>query len=373
MNEIVPLQYYKLVYHWTIFAICILTSLYYQANPGCTKLLRKNSVIFPFLFAIILIIYIGLRECSWLFWDMMLYRHLWTITDADSYSFFFSFRSEWFFSLVVAFSKKMVPDVQFFFLLVAIIYIGCQFWACKRLLWENVWLAILFVFFSYQFFPFATNGIRNGMGAAFIMLSISFFCDRNKIGFIIGSFFFLIALGCHRSLIVPMAALMVSLFVIKDIKYAIYIWLICIVLSIFTGSTFLNMMTGMGFDDRMSTYSAAGEKTMSQFSHTGFRWDFLLYSAMPVWLAWYVRYKGIVDRTFTLLANTYIIANSFWVMVCRVAYSNRFAYLSWFMYGLVMAYAVVRVPIWKNQDRAAGNILMAHSIFTMIMFMIGRF
>ena len=373
MNELVPLQYYKSVYHWTFFVICLLTSLYYQSNPGCTKLLRKNSAFLPFLFTLVVIFYIGLRECSWMFMDMMLYRHIWNISDPNSYVFLFDLKSEWFFSFVVATTKTLVPDVQFFFWTVAAIYAGCQFWACKRLLWENVWLAILFVLFSYQFFPFATNGIRNGMGAAIVMLAISFFCDRNTKGFLIGTLLFFVALGCHRSLIVPMFALMVSLFIIKDIKYAIYIWLVCIVLSLFTGSTFLNMMTGLGFDDRMTTYSSASEKTMSQFSHTGFRWDFLLYSAMPVWLTWYVRYKGILNRTFSLLANTYIIANSFWVIVCLVAYSNRFAYLSWFMYGLVIAYAVVRVPIWKNQDRVAGQILLAHSIFTMIMFMIGRF
>ena len=106
---------------------------------------------------------------------------------------------------------------------------------------------------------------------------------------------------------------------------------------------------------------------MSNFSRIGFRWDFLLYSAMPVWLAWYVRYKGIINQTFNLLANTYIIANSFWILVCRVAYSNRFAYLSWFMYALVIAYAVIRLPIWDDQDRVAGRILLAHSVVTVFL------
>ena len=103
--------------------------------------------------------------------DMMLYRHIWNISDPNSYVFLFDLKSEWFFSFVVATTKTLVPDVQFFFWTVAAIYAGCQFWACKRLLWENVWLAILFVLFSYQFFPFATNGIRNGMGAAIVMLA----------------------------------------------------------------------------------------------------------------------------------------------------------------------------------------------------------
>lgn len=372
MIELLPVRYYTMVFYWTMFAICVLTSLYYQASPGCVKLYRKNSLFLPFLWALVLIVYIGLRPCSWVFMDMMLYRHLWGITDASSIQFSFNLRSEWFFTLVTVVCKNLVPDVQFWFLILELIYIGCQFWACKKLMWENVWLAIMFVFLSYQFYAYGTNGLRNGLATAILMLSISFFCDRNKIGFLIGSALFIMAMGCHRSVVMPMAAVLVSLFVIKDIKYAVYIWLGCIVISLFSGNIFLNFLSGLGFDNRMESYTNASERVMSTFSHTGFRWDFLIYSAMPVWLAWYVRRLGIQDKTFSILANTYIIANSFWILVCRVAFSNRFAYLSWFMYALVLAYAVIRIPIWKNQDRVAGQILLAHSLFTIIMFVIGK-
>lgn len=154
---------------------------------------------------------------------------------------------------------------------------------------------------------------------------------------------------------------------------AIYLWFGCIVISLIAGGTFQNLFISIGFDERMSSYSSIEDDSMSAFSHTGFRWDFLLYSAMPVLLAMVVRNKGIYDSNFTLLANTYIIANSFWVLVCRVAFSNRFAYLSWFLYALVIAYAVIRIPIWNNQDRIAGWILIAHTSFTFIMFLIQRF
>ena len=262
--------------------------------------------------------------------------------------------------------------LQFWLGIVDLIYIGCQFWACKKLLWENVWVSILFVFYSFQFFTYGTNGLRNGMACSLMFLSIAYFCDRNRKGNLIGFLLFVVALACHRSVIVPIAALMVSMYIIKDLKLAIYIWFGCIVLSLIAGGTFQNIILGLGFDERMSEYSSVGEKTMSEFSRTGFRWDFLLYSAMPVLLAMIVRNKGINDSSFTLLASTYIIANSFWVLICRVAFSNRFAYLSWFLYALVIAYAVVRIPIWKNQDRAAGWILIAHSSFSLFMYVFMR-
>lgn len=372
MIEIIPVQIYSKVFYWVMFVICLLTGIYYQDSKGCEKLLRQNSAIIPFLFSFLLIVYIGFRPISWAFGDMPLYNHKWNITEVDSIDLFFDYESEWFFEFLIRICKLLVQDSQFWFFVVELFYIGCQFWACKKLLWENVWLAIMFVFFSYQFFTFGTNGLRNGMGTAIMMLSLSFFAERSKIGFTIGVLLFIIAMGCHRSVIIPMAALMVSLFVIKKVKSALYIWIGCIILSLFFGGFFQGLFASLGFDSRMSDYSNSSEVIMNQFSHVGFRWDFLLYSSMPVLLAWYVQRLGVSDKTFTLLANTYIIANSFWILVCRVAYSNRFAYLSWFMYALVIAYAVIRLPIWKNQDKKTGQILIVHSLFTIFMYIIGR-
>ena len=373
MLDFVPLQYYKIILYATLFTICLFTSLYYQSNPGCEKLMKKGTIILPFFLSIVLTLYIGLRESNWYFWDMMLYRHLWNITDVSTYQIQFNLRSEWFFSTIVFLCKLAVNDVQFFFLIVALIYVGCHFWVCKRLLWENVWLAVLFLFFSFQFYAYATNGIRNGLGAAIMLLAISFFSKRNTMGYIAGFILFVLAFGCHRSIILPMAALMISMFVVKDIKYSVAIWLSCILISLFVGNAFLNFLSGIGFDERIASYAGSMEResTRAKFSHIGFRWDFLLYSAMPVWIAWYVRYKGIFDRTFYLIANTYILANSIWILLIRVSFTNRFAYLSWFLYALVIAYAVIRIPIWKNQDRVAGQILLAHSSFTLLMYFWG--
>jgi len=372
MIDIFPIDYYTKIFYWTMFVFCTLTVLYYHDSKGCVKLLRQNSILLPLLLSTVLIFFIGLRPISWIFSDMVLYRHRWNIIDTDLYVSNFGLGSEWFFDTVMIMCKKTVPDAQFCFLVIDIFYIGCQLWACKKLLWENVWLAIMFVFFSYQFFTYGTNGLRNGMGCALMMLSISYFCDRSKLGFFVGFLLFILAMGCHRSVLVPMTALVASLFVIKDINKAIIIWLGCIVLSLLAGNSIMGFFENLGYDNRMSDYSTISDNLQSQFSHIGFRWDFLLYSTMPISLAWYIRRLGVQDKTFTILANTYILANSFWVLVCRAAFSNRFAYLSWFMYALVIAYAVIRIPIWKDQDRKASQILFAHSFFTIFMFVIGR-
>jgi hypothetical protein len=77
-------------------------------------------------------------------------------------------------------------------------------------------------------------------------------------------------------------------------------------------------------------------------------------------------------RVFNILATTYVLANSFWVMVIKAAFSNRFAYLSWFLYPVVLAYAVIRLHIWEDQDKKAGLILVLHAGFTIIMHLLGK-
>lgn len=95
------------------------------------------------------------------------------------------------------------------------------------------------------------------------------------------------------------------------------------------------------------------------FSHTGFRWDFLIFSAVPIWWGWHVtnRLKS-KDRSYEIVLNTYILANSIWVMVSRAAFSNRFAMLSWFLYFLVMAYPLLKFELYKNQGGRISIVLI---------------
>src|SRR5690606_344375 len=103
-------------------------------------------------------------------------------------------------------------------------------------------------------------------------------------------------------------------------------------------------------DNRATNY-LSGQVDTSLFASTGFRWDFLLYSAVPVFTGWYYIYKKkYYDRHYNLLYATYLIANSFWILVIKANYSNRFAYLSWFMMGLVIVYPLLKKYIVSKQQ-----------------------
>ena len=216
------------------------------------------------------------------------------------------------------------------------------------------------------------NGIRNGMACSLVMLGISCVVSTVKKEKIVGVLLCLLAFFIHRSTALPIMALGAALLWVKSPRVAIGFWCASIVISLLAGNMIGDFIGALGFDDRMSGYLGAqsDEQTMVQFSSTGFRFDFLLYSAMPVLMTWYVTIKrNFEDRTFNVIAITYILANSFWIMVIRAAYSNRFAYLSWFLYPIVIAYPLLRFRLWDDQDRKTAIILLLYEGFTFTMFL----
>jgi len=107
-----------------------------------------------------------------------------------------------------------------------------------------------------------------------------------------------------------------------------------------------------------------------QFSSTGFRWDFLLYSAIPVYLGYhYIVKRGYKNKMYIQLFNTYLVANAFWILVIRASFSNRFAYLSWFLLPIVLIYPLLLKNFWPHQYPKIGLMLVLHFLFTYIMFL----
>ena len=77
--------------------------------------------------------------------------------------------------------------------------------------------------------------------------------------------------------------------------------------------------------------------------------------------------------TYLLLFGMYVYSNAFWIMVIRSSFSNRFAYLSWFLYPVVLAYPMLRFPLWKQRHgQKTALVLLAHFAFTLVMWLIGK-
>lgn len=386
------------LYYWAVFLFCLFLYFNYSGSDNCDKLLKKNSMYPALILTLFLMVYMGLRPVSHTFGDTVNYA--WGYKLANGSAFFkIDFDKEWLWDFIMLTCKQSGFTVNMWFFIIEIGYLGFVFLGLRKLLHENPWMAMLFFLSAFSTFTFGTNGIRNGLACSMVVFAFAIAANKGVGQLIQAGIVLVLAFGIHRSTALPIIAFFVASYLIKSPKFAIGFWVASIGLSLVLGGFFTNFFMGLGFDDRMTSYATSMEQNKEQFSQTGFRWDFLLYSAMPVWLTWYICKKvdeeralygetqeeietgvpgagRIADahsmRVFYILSTTYMLANSFWVMVNKAAFSNRFAYLSWFMYPVVIAYAVIRLHIWEDQDKKAGLILVAHAGFTILMYMMGK-
>lgn len=365
MFDFIPLQYYSACFYWSVFVICLFVSLYYASSVNQSLLYKQRNSISSWLCVFLLMLYIGLRPICWMFQDMLPYAHTYMGTWGQVQ--LAPITEEWGLAFIMVVCQKLHLSVNSFFLVIAIGYIFPQMLTCRKLLEENPGLAMLFIISAFSFWGFGTNGIRNGLACSFTMLGIVYIIQKQ---YIQAFSLFFVASGIHRSVFLPILMVLIATMIAKKPKIAINFWILSIFISLVFGNQVTTFFSELGFDDRMAQYALM--KTDSYYK-VGFRWDFLLYSAIPILLTWYIcEIKKIENRTFNILAITYILSNSFWVMVIRAAFSNRFAYLSWFIYPLVIAYALIRIPIWKDQDRKLSLFLGGYAIFMIGMFLIGK-
>jgi hypothetical protein len=363
------MQFYPSLYYPVFIYSLLILSLGYSVylSRQTVNWIQQNSnsnilLIYVFLF----ILFVGLRPISGVYFG-----------DTSNYAlmyngFIIGYRtlnlesSEWVFEWM-QYQCSKIMDVHGFFLLVEVFYVIPVLWACYRFVPNHYILMFLFCMGAFSFFSYGTNGIRNGMACSLIIAALAYINNSTVINKIIAGILCFLAFNIHRSTALPIICMVTSYYV-KNTRYVMWWWLFSIVLSLVAGGTIESFFTGLGFDDRMEGYSSENIDA-SMFSSTGFRWDFLLYSAMPIVLGYYVIFiRKIWDKSYLLLLNTYILCNSFWVMMIRASYSNRFAYLSWFMYALVLAYPCLKLPIWKNQGSKTALIFMGHLGFTLFMY-----
>ena len=347
-----------------VTTLCVVMGIRYVASPSCVLQKESVGIAIPLILGVIFVLWIGNRPISAYFGDTVNYALIYNRVERGNV--FIDWEDEWIWSWLLMTCKTLGLGVKGLFTLIAAGYVFSALWAVKKFMPSNPLLGMLFVLSSLMFFSFSVNGLRNGLACHIILLVIALLLEEK---YVPGLLLCLVAFGIHRSTMLPIIGI-VAAFIVRDIKYVFYFWLFSIPLSLVAGGAVTSLFASLGFDDRMSNYTNAGND-MSEFSRTGFRWDFLLYSSMPVLMAWYVCIKRqISDNWYNALCTVYCLCNAFWIIVIRSSFSNRFAYLSWFLYPIMIAYPLVNLPVWNDQDRKTGQILLAYCGFTVFMQLI---
>lgn len=358
MFDFIPLRSYTAFYHHVILVVTLITVLQSQAY-SLTDRQNQNYIKTMGIFLLFFVIlFMGTRPISGVFVDMVTYNRKFReyaqgvpiTTDKDLL-----------FHYLMKFCSG-VMSASNFFLLCAVIYVVPLYIVSKKWFKDYWFYAFLMLVGSFSFWAYGTNGIRNGMATSLFLLGIS----RKRLVFQI--LWLYAAINIHKSLMIPTVGYVLVQLYNKPRTY-FYFWLACIPASLVAGGAFENLLGGLiGGTDERSGYLTKGNVNNDNFSSTGFRWDFLIYSGFAVVAGYYYLFKKKMnDVMYNKLFNMYIFANAFWILVIRANFSNRFAYLSWFMMAVIIVYPWAKYKFMDNQYQKFSYVLLAYIGFTYLM------
>jgi len=360
MFDFIPLEYYTPLYFNMLLLVVIITFIHTQSYSGFSKItFTFNKVTTSILFSFVLL-YIGLRPISFVFGDMGTYAsHFDQLAYGDG--FLFPKGDIGFYSLMKLISYT--KSATLFFFIIAVLYVVPLYIAVRKWFPTYYFFGFLMLLASFSFWSFGTNGLRNGVATSFMLLAFSLKNKPIKYGL------FLLALSFHSSVLLIIGAYFLSVFV-ENSKIYFYSWLASIFLSLSMGSIwgmfFLKLV--LGKENKLYNYLSGkglvGDSTMN----VGFRWDFLIYSTSAVAVAYYfIMIKKINDKHYQQLVHIYLTVNAIWIFVIRARFSNRFAYLSWFLMGIIIIYPFLKEVYWKNQFAIVGYVIAIYFSFTYFM------
>lgn len=374
LDSIIPDYAYWWVYY--IFTLVLVISMTTKNNGLLLRERGNNGYHTVIFIGIMFIIFFGLRPTSGQY-----------MADTEGYAWFYnaymqgtvpmedvSFRalSETLWRLIENTMAGAKLDVSLWFLVVATIYISFNIIAIRRIFRGQEYAAFLFFITFFMFYSGGINGIRNACGYSIALFAMTFYNSELKNKYVWMAVTLLAGYLFHSSVIILIAGVIGASTVVKTTKKALLIWCAAIVMSLLFGNTLANFLAGFSADDRVQRYLQNGENaaTMAKFAHTGFRWDFLLFSALPIYVGYYVTVvRGIKDRFYQFLLNSYILANAVWVVFIYAAYCNRYAALSWCLYPFVLYYPFAKFRLWSNsiQNNRALILLWMMLAFTALL------
>ena len=261
------------------------------------------------------------------------------------YAFFCSYKLGW----------------QFFFLLIACVYFICAWKACSKMFRGNALAAFVVYLAAFSTFSYATNGIKAGAAGSIFLLAMAYRDNLKKcIPLIIVSF------GFHHSMQLPAVVFIITL-LCKNPKVYFWGWAMCLLVAFFHITFFQNLFASMT-DERGAEYLLSSSESIWG-GKSGFRIDFVIYSAMPVIVGYYILFKKKlrISKFYASLLNLYMGTNSVWMLCMYASFTNRIAYLSWFLYPVVLIYPFLNENLGPSRYRTFSKIMLAHLGFTLFM------
>lgn len=357
MFDFIAIEYYSTIYFLVMLALVIFTFLHTQAvsidSISNLHFMQRTGVL-TFIFVLF---YLGLRPIHGVFIDMIKYNS--RFENFQQYGLLMLDKpTDYFFDLFTLLCSKIMTAKMYFFTC-ALLYV-VPLWVVSKKWFARYWFfGFLTLVVSFAFWNYGTNGIRNGIATSLFLLGIS---KDKRIWQII---WIIIAINFHKTMVLPALGFVLANIYNKP-KYYFLFWIICIPLSLSLGTVFQSLFSGFIEDDRAHYFT--DEVSQESFNNVGFRWDFLIYSGIGVFAGWYYIFKRkFQDKFYNILFCTFLFANAFWILVIQANFSNRFAYLSWFMMAIIIFYPLLKKQFLRKQYNFLGFIMLGYFFFTFLM------
>lgn len=331
----------------------------------------KKQEVAIVLFAIILIFLIGLRPLengmAWQWVDTGNYYRSYLQIEGD-YFYFDSKATNLIWDNLFNFWASNRWNISYLFLIGDAIYFGCTYLACRKLFPHDTTAAYLVFLGAFSTYSYSFNGVKAGIAAALFLMALAYYEIR-----LISVVFVLLSWGFHHSMQMPVAAYILTLF-FKSPKWYFYGWAFCVVMALLHVSAFQELFadytdeSGQGYllKTEGEDFGGAG----------GFRFDFLLYSAVPVYFGYIfiMKEERQISNLYRTIMNMYLCTNGIWCLCMYASYCNRIAYLSWFMYPILLVYPFLKEDLsgssvlkGKSQYSYFTKVMMCHVAFTIFM------
>lgn len=356
-------ELYKIVYLVVVIILTIAMSVSYSGKDNKALLdgTHQKTNTPGYVIAVILTMFIGLRPLSGRYFvDMVNYNELYYALSFGRQFHFSWDKQNYLFDNIFDWLGANHYDITIFFLVIAAIYFIMTYKAISRLFPGNALYAYIIFLGAFSTFSYATNGIKAGAAAALFLCAIAY-RDRKWIA----ALFLFATLGFHHSMVVPIAAFIAALFC-KNSKFYLVFWVLCMMMAAAHVTYFQALFADLSNDQSAVSYLTNINQNWG--GKTGFRWDFILYSALPIAVGYYAIIKRNVKSVmYSFILNVYLFTNAIWMLCMYIPFNNRIAYLSWCIYPVVLVYPFFHCCIQPRQVVMLNSAVWVQLLFTIVM------
>lgn len=357
----IPAAYYQTIYLILVTLMTLVVYSQYQSRNGLREFKHTTTDAIGGALVLFMVLFIGFRPVHGVYFqDMANYvTHYIYIHEGSAFYFNRDTDNLLFDNLFAWWGSEMLGYTSFF-VLIATIYFSAAYLGIRKLFPNHRLTAYLVFLAAFSTFSYSTNGIKAGAAASLFILAMGY---REKLAVCIP--LVLLSWGFHHSMIMVVAAFMLTLFV-KNPKLYFAGWVFCFLMAAAHITTFQHLFSGFTTEHGAEYLLGDGSEDGTK---GGFRIDFILYSAMPVLVGWYAVFKKKMRLSplYKDLLNLYLCLNGIWMLCMYANFTNRIAYLSWFLYPIVLIYPFLQEQWGKSRYKTFGLVMLGHLGFTLFM------